>query len=194
MTNNSEYLVFDVETTGLPRNWKAPFTQLSNWPRIVQIGWFAYDRQETLVESQSHIIKPDGYIIPPSSTRVHGITNEFAKANGVEIESVLNRFAELVKSTGYVIAHNLAFDKQVVRSEFYRADISDYFSDVIEVCTMQASTGICKLPGKYGYKWPTLAELYRFLFNDSFEDSHDALNDAKVAADCYFELKRIYVV
>ena len=32
------YLIFDTETTGLPRNFKAPITDTDNWPRVVQLG------------------------------------------------------------------------------------------------------------------------------------------------------------
>lgn len=37
------YLFFDTETTGLPKNWKAPVTDLNNWPRLVQLVYLYYD-------------------------------------------------------------------------------------------------------------------------------------------------------
>jgi hypothetical protein len=27
------YLIFDTETTGLPKKWNAPITDIDNWPR-----------------------------------------------------------------------------------------------------------------------------------------------------------------
>jgi uncharacterized protein YprB with RNaseH-like and TPR domain len=36
------YLFFDTETTGLPKNWKAPVTDLNNWPRLVQFAFLKY--------------------------------------------------------------------------------------------------------------------------------------------------------
>ena len=33
------FLIFDTETTGFPRNKKAPLTDFDNWPRMVQIAW-----------------------------------------------------------------------------------------------------------------------------------------------------------
>jgi hypothetical protein len=36
------YLFFDTETTGLPKNYKAPVTDLNNWPRLVQLAWLFY--------------------------------------------------------------------------------------------------------------------------------------------------------
>ena len=32
------YLFFDTETTGLPRNYKAPSSDTRNWPRLVQLA------------------------------------------------------------------------------------------------------------------------------------------------------------
>ena len=54
---------------------------------------------------------------------------------------------------------------------------------------MLNTTKLCKIPGKYGYKWPTLSELHMFLFGNGFEGAHDALNDVLACAACYFELK-----
>jgi hypothetical protein len=33
------YLFFDTETTGLPKSWKAPVTDVNNWPRLVQLAF-----------------------------------------------------------------------------------------------------------------------------------------------------------
>lgn len=190
MDKHIEYLVFDVETTGLPRNWKAPASKLDNWPRIVQIGWLAFDRHEQLLESNSHIIKPAGFEIPAESVKVHNISNDFALSNGEDIENVLAPFASTVKNAGHVIAHNLSFDEKVVRSELIRAEMEDPFDMPVKVCTKEKGTDICRIPGKYGYKWPTLDELYRHFFDHTFEGAHDALDDAKATAACFFELKK----
>ena len=45
------YLIFDTETTGLPKNWKAPITDTDNWPRCVQIAWQLHDEMGELVVS-----------------------------------------------------------------------------------------------------------------------------------------------
>ncbi len=37
------YLFFDTETTALPGSWKAPATDLYNWPRLVQLAFLLYD-------------------------------------------------------------------------------------------------------------------------------------------------------
>jgi len=37
------FLIFDTETTGLPKNFNAPITDVDNWPRCVQIAWQLHD-------------------------------------------------------------------------------------------------------------------------------------------------------
>lgn len=194
INNQIEYLVFDVETTGFPTDWNAPISRLNNWPRIVQIGWLAFDGRENLLSSKSHIIKPDGYTIPEESVKVHGITSSYALTNGAGRNPILNRFTDLVKASSYVIAHNMNFDEKIVRSELLRAGIDDHFDRPSKVCTKESGTDICQLPGKYGYKWPTLEELYRHFYEDNLEGAHDALNDARATANCFFKLKDLNVI
>jgi len=43
------YLFFDTETTGLPKSWKAPVTDLNNWPRLVQLAYLQYDKDGTMI-------------------------------------------------------------------------------------------------------------------------------------------------
>ena len=56
------YLFFDTETTGLPRNWKAPVTDLDNWPRMVQIAWILTDGEGEQLDIADYIIKPGVFI------------------------------------------------------------------------------------------------------------------------------------
>ncbi len=39
------YLIFDTETTGLPKRWDAPITDTDNWPRAVQIAWQLHEEK-----------------------------------------------------------------------------------------------------------------------------------------------------
>jgi len=185
-----KYLVFDVETTGLPKSWKAPFTNVSNWPRIVQIAWLSFDAQGNLLESTAHIIKPDGFNIPQSSEKIHGISTAHANENGKAIKPVLADFSVQLEATTFAVAHNLNFDENVIRAELLRAKLDDPFDTISRICTKEQGKPVCKIPGKYGYKWPRLDELYNHLFEESFKDAHNALNDARATAECFFELKR----
>ena len=189
------YLFFDTETTGLPKSWKAPLTDLDNWPRLVQIAWIYCNDEGEEILSRNYIIKPDNFIIPKEASDVHGITTEQAMQDGLPLINILDEFSQNLGQTKYLVAHNMDFDEKIIGAEFLRQDlISDLFQ-VKKICTKNASTNFCQLPGNYGsYKWPKLSELHIKLFGVDFEDAHDALVDVKACAKCFFELKKRNII
>ncbi len=185
------YLFFDTETTGLPKNYQAPLDDFSNWPRIVQIAWSLYDFHGNHWESHSYIIKPDGFIIPEESAKIHRITQARAEKEGVSLQEALEHFAADVKKSTYLVAHNIDFDEKIVGSELLRLKMENNVAPANKICTMKRTVDVCRIPnGRGGYKWPNLTELYKFLFNTGFEDAHDAIFDVRACAECFFELKR----
>lgn len=188
------YLFYDTETNGLPKDWNTSAKDVENWPRIVQLAWAQYDKLGNEISCRADIIKPDGFKLEPEATKVHGITDEVAE-NGCDLESVLWDFVNSVAKSKYVVAHNLRFDRKVIRSELFRSRNNDCcFDGSEEICTMLSSTAHCAIPGPRGNKWPKLEELHRHLFDEDFEGAHDALIDVRACARCFFELKRLGVI
>ena len=70
------FLIFDTETTGLPKHDKAPLNDFDNWPRVVQLAWQLHDAEGRFIEAQNHLICPDGFVIPINAAMVHEITTE----------------------------------------------------------------------------------------------------------------------
>ena len=188
------YLFFDTETTGLPRNWKAPVTDLNNWPRMIQIAWILCDDNENRVESDDFIIKPENFEIPIEASRVHGISTEKAINEGKDLEKVLNKFNELIEQANFIIAHNISFDEKILGAELLRKKIQNNFNIKRKLCTMQSSTGYCRLPGPYGYKWPKLSELHIKLFGEDFDEAHDASVDINATEKCFWEMRKIGLI
>lgn len=184
------YLFFDTETTGLPRNYKAPVNDLKNWPRMIQIAWIFSDREGNRIESNDFIIKPENFKIPKEATNVHGISNEKAINEGKELELVLIKFNNLVEKADTIVAHNIRFDEKIVGAELLRKKIRSDFGRKNKLCTMCESTNYCKLPGLYGYKWPKLSELHIKLFGEDFEEAHDASVDINATEKCFWEMKK----
>jgi DNA polymerase III epsilon subunit-like protein len=184
------YLIIDCETTGLPRNWKAPVSDVANWPRTIQIAWSLFDRSDALLESAAHLVRPDGFTIPVDVQRIHGITTERALAEGKSLAVVLHEFGAAARRSEIIVAHNLRFDESVISAEFHRLQLKPPFAGKKRICTMMQSTDLCKIPGTYGYKWPTLSRLHRELFKCGYEEAHDAGADVAACAKCFFELKR----
>jgi DNA polymerase III epsilon subunit-like protein len=188
------YLIIDCETTGLPKNWKAPATDIDNWPRVIQLAWALYDAFNRPIETEIHLIRPDGFAIPEEAQRIHHITTEQALAKGKPLTEVLHALAEAAAKAKILIAHNVKFDERVISAEYLRLKLSVPFSDKKRICTMENSTNFCQIPGQYGYKWPTLSQLHRKLFGSDVEEAHDAGADVAACARCFFELKNLRVI
>jgi len=188
------YLFFDTETTGLPRNWKAPVNDLQNWPRLVQLAWLYYDREGNLLEENNFIIRPEGFIIPTDASRVHGISTERALQEGVALQGVLHNFQDLIARSGYLVAHNMSFDEKIMGAELLRNNMANSIAGKQRICTMEGSVDYCQLEGPYGYKWPRLSELHNKLFGAGFEEAHNAAADIRATAKCFWELKKLGIV
>ena len=191
-------LFFDTETTGTPRNYKAPVTDSYNWPRLVQLAWIMADKDGNVLKRKSVIIKPEGFSIPADATAVHGITTERAQKEGLPLHEVLEEFVTDLSLAKQIVGHNIEFDKNIVGAELYRFGM-DYaqLMDKPSTCTMKSSTDYCAIPnpnGYFGYKWPSLQELYFKLFNRNFVDAHDALADITATKECFFELRKRGVI
>ena len=184
------YLFFDTETTGLPKNWRAPVSDLNNWPRMIQIAWILCNSDGSRIESNSFIIKPENFIIPYQASRVHGISTEKALNEGSDLKTVLTEFNELVEESDLLVAHNISFDEKIIGAEFIRKGINSSLNRKRKLCTMQASTDFCRLPGPYGYKWPKLSELHHKLFGYVFDEAHDASVDINATEKCFWEMRK----
>ena len=188
------YLVFDMETTGLPASREAPISDVDNWPRVVQLAWEAFDTRGRKTGARSSVIRPDGFKIPKDAERIHGISTLIAKRTGVPIAKALDAFVEALSKASVVVAHNYSFDASVLGAEFYRLGIRHQFRRKTHVCTMKDATEYCALPGPYGFKWPKLPELHFKLFGKKVKETHDAAADVATCSKCFFELKRLGVV
>lgn len=188
------YLIFDTETTGLPKRWDAPITDTDNWPRAVQIAWQLHDRMGNLVEHQDFLIAPDDFNIPYDAEKVHGISTELAESEGVPIQKVFEKFNEALKKAQYVVGQNIGFDINIMGSEFYRYGVESPLTQmpVLDTCT-EITADLCKIPGGRGgrFKLPTLTELHEFLFGVPFAEAHNATADVEATTRCFFELIRI---
>ncbi len=51
------FLIFDTETTGLPKKWSAPLTDFDNWPRAIQVAWQVHDLSGKCISNQSYIVQ-----------------------------------------------------------------------------------------------------------------------------------------
>ncbi len=187
------YLIFDTETTGLPKNFKAPVTDTDNWPRCVQIAWQLHDEWGNLIENKDFLIKPEGYNIPFQAEKIHGISTLLAESMGHSLLDVLKEFNTAIEKSKFVVGQNLDFDLNIMGSEFYRMGIDTLLHQkpVLDTCT-ETTAALCKIQGGKGgkFKYPTLTELHQHLFNAPFTEAHNATADVEATTRCFFELLR----
>ena len=184
-------LVFDCETTGLPKDYKGSIYDSENWPFIVQLSFILFDCEKFKVLTQKDlIIKVEN--IPVSSTNIHGITQEYSNEHGIAIKEALDEFNKIAKKANRLVAHNLQFDKKIIIVESIRNKQKSVFLDKRnEYCTMKTSVQLCKIERQFKdgtkyFKYPTLTELHVYLFNKEPTGQHNALNDILICLRCYF--------
>ena len=188
------YLIFDTETTGLPKNFRAPISDTDNWPRCVQIAWQLHDADSSIIEHKDFLIQPNGFEIPFQSEQIHGISNELAFENGKPLKNVLDEFQQVLSKTRFLVGQNLRFDLNVMGCEFHRLQLDNSWLEipVLDTCT-EKTAQLCELPGGRGgkFKLPTLSELHEHLFGERFQEAHNATADVEATARCFFELIRV---
>lgn len=192
-------IVFDTETTGIPtcsidlvtgeRKYYDP-GQLDKYDgsRVVQLAWVILDEHgKNVVGQRSCLIRPDGYRIPAEATKVHGISHEAAAASGIPMREALATFLHDLARAHTLVAHNFLFDAHVLSSEAVRYNMPEVTQALVHVPkfdTMIRSMQYFNLGKK-----PKLTDLYRILFKREVVQRHDALDDARLTAACFADLR-----
>ena len=137
-----EYVVFDVETTGL---------DASN-DEIIEIGAIRVGRG---VESgRFHVlIRPSGRI-PKKVVELTGITDDLLQAQGVDLELAMRDFISFV-GDDVVVAHNASFDSDFVQAMCEECDLDDFDNECIDTVALAKK----KLPEAPNYWLKTLLDL-----------------------------------
>ncbi len=188
------YLIFDTETTGLPKSWNAPITDTDNWPRCIQIAWQLHDEMGNLVEHNDFLVQPDGFNIPYDAERIHGISTDLAHEQGITLPEGLDLFNEALKKTKFIVGQNVGFDVNIMGCEFHRLGVENNLTQlpVLDTCTEHTAL-MCQIPGGRGgkFKLPTLTELHHHLFGVGFNEAHNATADVEATTRCFLELIRL---
>lgn len=194
-------LLLDTETNGLPRNRYAPITEPGNYPAILQLSWAIYTVVgKTLVPGPSRDI---GLALHPSiawdtgAAAIHGISEVEARS-GTPPAEALTDLATALKTVDAVVAHNLAFDKTIIRAAGYAVGLRTLWPlGLQEFCTMKSTKDLVRIPAtakqaQYAdlgaYKAPKLNELHTWLYGHAYDISgatlHSAASDTHCLARC----------
>lgn len=191
-------LIFDTETTGKAA-FKEPHVSPAQ-PDLVQLGMLLIDL-ETGREyaSADLIVFPASWSVPQEVALIHGISEGMAKKFGVNLDTAVNAFLELVEAADVIVCHNTAFDTIIMERAVARVclanseEVFNPFEGKNVFCTMKAATPIVKKRGKRplhnaDYKWPKLAECYEHFFGETLEGAHNAIVDCRATARVLMEM------
>lgn len=208
-----KYLIVDTETTGLPIIYDAPFTDVNNWPRIIELSWeLCWENGET-IEKACDLIAPDGWRFPTGDFwKEHGYNEAESMLNGIDPIIALTKLAIAMNCADVMVCHNLSYDKPIIECEMYRYKIypkairREMIDKNIRVlhglrpegvpllkeCTKLLSTSILKLPGfKNEYSWPKLEVAYEYMFNEKMSGAHHASSDVEATKKVYLWIKEL---
>ncbi len=165
---DSEYVVFDIETTGLSPKFN----------KIIEIGAVRI-KDGKIQDTYSRFVNPE-VPIPYSITKLTSI-NDGMVMEAPTIEEILPEFLEFV-GDAILVAHNASFDTGFIK-EFAKRQGLEFNSTIVDTMTL-AHILIPEL-GKY-----TLDRLCK-QFNVSLENHHRACDDAAATAEIFVKMVRM---
>jgi DNA polymerase III epsilon subunit-like protein len=168
-------LLHDWETTGLTLH---PDADIRKQPRAIEFGGVVIDCDAggEVVETASLLINP-GVPLEAVITKITGLTDADL-ADAPPFAEVLPQLRRLYGQCRGIVAHNLTFDRQILRGELARLDVTDFPWPERELCTM----------GTYTEHWgrpPKLKEVYEWAVGKPLEQTHRALDDVLAMAEVF---------
>jgi len=167
-------LVYDTETTGLTLH---PQAEVRKQPRMIEFGAALLDpKTGEVVDTWNVLINP-GAPLEPVITKITGITD--ADLQGASpFAAVLPAMRMMFERATCVVAHNLPFDRAILRGELARLDVFDFPWPKREICTV----------GLYKDDWgrnPKLTELYESVMGKPLAQTHRALDDVLALVEIF---------
>lgn len=167
-TINSDFVVFDIETTGLARETD----------QITEIGAVKVSNGK-IVDKWSTFVNPKKPI-PQRIVELTGITDQMV-ANAPVIDEILPKFFEFAKGC-VLVAHNASFDISFIKRDAKRCGL-DY--DFCSLDTLILSR--CMFPHLRNFRLDTISKH----LNVILENHHRAVDDAKATADAFVKMLEI---
>jgi len=167
--DNTEFIAFDLETTGLSPDFN----------RIVEVGAVRFRADGTELDRMEQLVDPR-CAIPNDVITIHGITDEVVRGQP-PIEDVLPEFARFLgRSKTILLAHNASFDVGFLSAAFSRCKTNLPEHPVIDTLALSRRT----LSRLRNHRLETVARHLRIA--DSTE--HRALGDALVVQSAFLKL------
>jgi DNA polymerase III alpha subunit (gram-positive type) len=178
-----DVIIFDTETTDLISNTGLP---LRLQPKVIEIyakkihldpGKFGGVEDWEDVSDINFLVNPM-VPIPKESSDITGITDDMVKGCD-PISVVWPHIVDFFKGANFMVAHNLAFDRQIMAFEQKRIDENSVFPfPKGQICTVESTMHL------KGHRL-NLQALHELLLGERFEAAHRAKNDVLALERCF---------
>jgi DNA polymerase-3 subunit epsilon len=161
-------IVFDLETTGLPL---ADGADINLQPHITEFGAIKLDHQLKEISMLELLINP-GIPLDPKVTKITGLTDDMLKDKKpfvARLEEITNFFL----GERVLVAHNLPFDRIVLKFELERLDKMTMFPWPPEqICTVEVGETIWNKKRKLG-------DIYLEITGQEHKGAHRSIADVR---------------
>lgn len=162
-------LVFDTETTGLTLH---PSAAMIYQPHITEFASIAIENGEIVEECETKINPGQG--LSAEIMKITGLTDDDLK-DAPRFPVALPIIRGAFKGATLLIAHNLPFDRAILRYELARAGVTDFKWPRWELCTSVHFGLVFGRPMR-------MKEVYEQTFGEPLDQKHRALDDTAALA------------
>lgn len=167
-------IVFDTETTGLTLH---PQAEMRKQPRMIEFGAALLNPKTGVVEDTWNVLINPGEPLSAEIIKITGITDDDLK-DAAPFAAALPAMRMMFERATCVVAHNLPFDRAILRGELARLDVFDFPWPRREICTV----------GLYKDDWgrnPKMTELYASVMGKPLAQTHRALDDVMALVEIF---------
>ena len=164
----TEYIVLDIETTGLE----------AEKDHIIEIGALHIDGGRIVDEFGSLILQTNS--LPSEIKKLTGISDEMLQTSGRNLKEVLSELSEFV-GDGIIVCHNVGFDRAFLNEAFLKHGLSLQNNLYIDKLKKKKK----KLRNVKDYKLKTIAEYLKI----QHPGIHRALPDCRITFELFEKLK-----
>ena len=179
MKFDSDIIIFDTETTGLQLAIPA---KIENQPFMTEIYAVRLSPDFKFISEIDTLIKPPIHI-EKEITKITGIDDNLVKDAPIFFD-IYDELYNLFEGVRWVWGHNIEFDLNILNNELFRHNLERKFP-------WPKNHG-CSIEASYHYKNKRLklSDLYKYLFNESFEGAHRAKQDVQATIRCIYEMNK----
>ena len=180
-------IVFDTETTGLPKAENAP---LELQPKIIEFAAIKLDHDVKELGRIDFLINPE-MPIPKEATAINKITDEDVK-NELPFVARYNELCNFFVGETDLYAHNIAFDIQMIVYELRRLGYEHKFPyPQNNNCTVELSRPL--LQTEDAPRSLRQVDLFYHAFEKKY-DAHRAMNDVEALVEYIRWMRKNYLL